>query len=286
MNTRLPLGLSAYFFAVFTANGAPIVISGWLSVLDGNDSPYEYAQFVATQDINFAATPYTIVWNDVGTDPSLIPQGWAASSVISYAFQLTTGTVTRGEVFYIGGSAQVIAGAGSTSIAGQRWLRAINTSTTGGDGLGVADASGVFGNGGPNADGIAVFAGLASGITTTTVPLDSIFFGAAIGTAHPTSGGFKLADNDHYSSAGVFGDPGNSFLYGDLAQNQFQRLSGKYNWATNEWEMARTGEAVTLNIGSQAAAIASQIEIVPEPGVSLTGICGLGILALRRWRKV
>src|SRR5262245_51117990 len=273
MSTRFSFGLLTYAFAILTANGAPIVISGWLTNVNGDDSPYEYAQFVATQDINFAATPFTIVWNDVGTvETNLIPQGWAAGSSISYAFQLTTGTIARGEVFYVGGSGQVLAGPGSTSFASERWLRAINTTSSGGDGLGTPDSTGVFGNGGPNADGIAVFAGLAGAITPTTVPLDSIFFGVTVGTAHPGTGGFKAADNDHYSSAGVFGDAGNSFLFFDLAQNQYQRLSGRFNWLTGEWEIPRSGEVVTLNSSSQVSAIATGITLVPEPGVSFVGI--------------
>lgn len=287
MNTRFPLGLFAYSLAILTVHGAPIVVSGWLTNVNGDDSPYEYAQFVATQDINFAATPYTIVWNDVGTvETNLIPQGWAAGSSISYAFQLTTGTIARGEVFYVGGSGQVLAGPGSTSFASERWLRVFNTTSSGGDGLGTPDSTGVFGNGGPNADGIAIFAGLAGSITPTTVPLESVFFGVTVGTARPVTGGFKAADNDHYSSVGVFGDAGNSFLFGDLAQNQYQRLSGRFNWFTGEWEVPRSGEVVQLNSSSQVSAIATGITLVPEPVVSVIGICGLGILAVRRWRKI
>ena len=199
--------------AALSAHGSPIVVSGWLTNVSGDDSPYEYAQFVATQNINFAATPFTIVWNDAGvagtTGTASFSDGWAGGSLLSYAFQLASGTVTRGETFYIGGSAQLIAGSGSTSLAGERWLRTINTSTTGGDGLGTADSTGVFGNGGPHADGIAVFSGLAGAITSTSVPLDTVFFGNAVGTAKPATGGFKAAQNDHYTSSGVFGDAGN-----------------------------------------------------------------------------
>src|SRR5215218_470465 len=177
MNKQIPLLLASALLLQHAAHASPIVVSGWLTNVNGDDSPYEYAQFVATQDIDFAVTPFTIVWNDVGgvgsTGTASFSDGWAGGSLLSYAFQLTSGTVTRGEVFYIGGSAQLLAGPGSTSFAGERWLRTINTSITNGDGFGSADVTGVFGNGGPNADGIAVFAGLASSITSTTVPLDS-----------------------------------------------------------------------------------------------------------------
>jgi hypothetical protein len=287
MKHRLFLTLAASLVIVSSAPAAPIVISGWLTNVNGDDSPYEYAQFVATQDIDFSATPYTIVWNDVGvvgsTGTASFSDGWAGGSLLSYAFQLTSGTVTRGEVFYIGGSAQLLAGPGSNSFASQRWLRTINTTLSNGDGLGSFDSTGVFGNGGPNADGIAVFSGLANAITPTTVPLDTVFFGVAVGTAHPATGGFKAADNDHYTSSGVFGDVGNDFLFGDLAQNQFARLSGTYNWATSLWEVPRTGSVVTLNSASNSSAIASAIIVVPEPSTAvLVASAMIAVLAPRR----
>lgn len=287
MKDRLLPSLAASLVIVSSASAAPIVISGWLTNVNGDDSPYEYAQFVATQNIDFSATPYTIVWNDVGvvgsTGTASFSDGWAGGSLLSYAFQLTSGTVTRGEVFYVGGSAQLLAGPGSNSFASQRWLRTINTSLSNGDGLGAFDSTGVFGNGGPNADGIAVFSGLANAITSTTVPLDSVFFGVAVGTAHPVTGGFKAADNDHYTSAGVFGDAGNDFLFGDLAQNQFARLSGTYNWSTSQWDVPRSGGVVTLTSGSNVSAIASAITVIPEPStVVLAASAGITLLTRRR----
>ncbi|MGV3532817.1 MAG: hypothetical protein ACO1QR_10640 [Chthoniobacteraceae bacterium] len=267
-------------------SASPIVISGWLTNVSGNDSPYEYAQFVATQDIDLSTMPFTIVWNDVGVEgtsgAASFSDGWSGGSLLTYAFQLTSGTVTRGETFYVGGSAQVLADDGSASLAGERWLRSINTATTGGDGLGVADPDGVFGNGGPHSDGIAVFAGLAGSITSTSVPLDTVFFGNAVGNAKPATGGFKAAQNDRYTSSGVFGDPGNAFLFPDLAQNQFARLSGTYNYMTGEWEAARTAGVVQLSTTSQPSAIASAIVLVPEPASSATLLVGGLCVAMRR----
>ncbi len=288
MKRQLPAVVAAYLLSAASGHSAAIVVSGWLTNVNGDDSPYEYAQFVATQDINFAATPYTIVWNDVGlvgsTGSASFSDGWAGGSLLSYAFQLTNGLVTRGETFYVGGSGQRLAGASSVSFAEQRWLRVLNTSASSGDGLGTFDSTGVFGNGGPNADGIAIFAGLSGAITSTSVPIDAVFFGVSVGTAHPATGGFKAADNDHYTSAGVFGDAGNSFLFPDLAQNEFQRLAGTYNWMTGEWDSARSSNVVALNNGSQVSAIASTITLVPEPASGLLAAGAGAALMARRGR--
>lgn len=288
MNSPITLVLPTLLLTALTAPASPIVVSGWLTNVSGDDSPYEYTQLVATQEIDFALTPFTIVWNDVGvagsTGTASFSDGWAGGSLLSYAFQLTSGRVARGEVFYMGGSAQLLAGPGSASFADQRWLRTINTAAAGGDELGSADQTGVFGNGGPNADGIAVFAGLADAITATTVPLDTVFFGNTMGTARPNDGGFKAARNDRYTSAGVFGDAGNSFLFSDLQQNQFQRLAGTYNWASQQWEIARTGSVVQLSSASQVSAIATNITVVPEP--TAAGMLALGgALALSSARR-
>src|SRR5687768_16981650 len=96
-------------WSVMPASASAIVISGWLTNVNGDDSPYEYAQFVATRDIDFASTPFTIVWNDVGvvgsTGTASFSDGWSGGSRLSYAFELTTGSIAQGEVFYVGGSA-------------------------------------------------------------------------------------------------------------------------------------------------------------------------------------
>src|SRR5688572_18544529 len=87
------LVLACTLFPAVPAAGSAIVISGWLTNVNGDDSPYEYAQLVATQNINFATTPYTVVWNDVGvvgsTGTASFSDGWAGGSLLSYAFQLT-----------------------------------------------------------------------------------------------------------------------------------------------------------------------------------------------------
>jgi hypothetical protein len=83
-------------------------------------------------------------------------------------------------------------------------LRAINTSITGGDRFGSASSSGVLGNGGNNADGVAVFNVSIFDLTSSTVPIDAIFYGTGIGTTHlSNSNGLQLPINDVYSGGKV-----------------------------------------------------------------------------------
>ena len=74
-------------------SASPIVISGWLTNVSGNDSPYEYAQFVATQDIDFSTMPFTIVWNDVGIEGT---SGTASFSEAKHLGSALNGTKIRG----------------------------------------------------------------------------------------------------------------------------------------------------------------------------------------------
>jgi hypothetical protein len=86
-----------------------------------------------------------------------------------------------------------------------------------------------------------------------------------VGTAHPAAGGFKAAQNDYYISAGVFDEPGNSFLFADLAQNQFQC----------------TATVITLTTASQPSDIPTGIALVPEPSTALLAVGAPVLLAIR-----
>jgi hypothetical protein len=44
-----------------TVNVTPIVIAGFMPDVEGGDAPYEYVQLMATRDINFAETPFSVV---------------------------------------------------------------------------------------------------------------------------------------------------------------------------------------------------------------------------------
>lgn len=242
---------------------AQMIISGYMANPGGTDAPYEYVQLIATDTIDFSVTPYSVVFcnNAVATS-----NGWVAGLALTYGFNITTGTVVPGQVCFVGGSGMLISGSGSTSIP-DGWLRTINTGTTAGDGFGNATSSGSLGNGGTSADGIAVFAGLTSSLTSTSVPVDAIMFGTAVGTAKPATGGYKMPANDRYTSTGVFGDVGNSYLYPDPVNNGFTRLEGEYDPFSNTWITPRTGTNVVLALTSTYADIEPRCTFVIPGGI-------------------
>ena len=241
MNKKLILLLSILLgSSIFTASNAQILISGFMAnPPTNNDAPYEYIQLIATQNINFASTNYSVVWANNGVATS---DGWIQGGTVTYGFNLTSGTVNKGDVFYVGGDGKVINGAGSTDISSEIWIRAFNTSLTTGDGFGTNGAIGQMGNGGASADGLAVFAGITQNLTATSIPVDAVFYGTGINTAKPTTGGYTLPDNDRYSnSQGTFGNGSNSFLYPNPnVASSYEKFIGTYFPATNKWDIPRT----------------------------------------------
>ena len=282
MNVKAPL-LAACFFAFAAGSSAQVLISGYLVNPAGADSPYEYVQLVATQTIDFSATPYSVVVANNGTATS---NGWTAGGSITYGFTISTGVVQRGSVFYVGGSGKLINGAGSTDISSANFLRTIDTGAAGGvgDGFGNNASGGVFGNGGSNADGIGIFNIPAASLTSTTVPVDEVFFGLLVGTAKPATGGYAVGANDHYQ-AGIFGDANNGYLFQDPGSAQYTSLSGTFDPSTGKFTVPRTGTLKNLTATSTQSDIASAITIAPEPSTCallFAGALGLGAVVARR----
>lgn len=259
----LTLTLFLAGFLMTRDTNAQMIISGYMANPGGTDAPYEYVQLIATDTIDFSATPYSVVFCNNGTANS---NGWVAGGNLSYGFNITTGTVVPGQVCFVGGSGMLISGSGSTSIP-DGWLRTINTGTTAGDGFGSANASGSLGNGGTSADGIAVFAGLTSSLTSTSVPVDAVMFGTAVGSAKPATGGYTMPANDRYTSTGVFGDVGNSYLYPEPVNNGFTRLEGEYDPFSNTWVTPRTGTNVVLTLTATYAHIEPSCTFVIPGGI-------------------
>ncbi len=209
------------------ATNPGLLISEILTNPSGNDSPFEYVELIATQAIDFSATPYSVIFANNGTANA---NGWITGSETTYGFNITTGSVNAGEVVYVGGSSMT-----PTGIK----LRTIDTATTTGDRFGNANPVGVLGNGGDNADAVAVFANNISTVTNTTVPVDAIFFGNGAGTAVVSTGteGYELPVNDRYSGGKL---QSNSFLALNPVPNQTIVASGIFDTTTNTFTTPRT----------------------------------------------
>ena len=254
-----------------TPDIASIIISGFMADVRGGDGNYEYMQFVATRDIDFAATPFSVVvTNNAGASvPIGLPSlGWATGSLAStgnartYKFNLTTGKVAKGEFFYVGGSAKMINGASSTSMASSKWIRAFNYSTTNGDGFGIK-TSGLFANSG-NASGFAVFEG--THVDVNSAPIDVVFIGSG-GSLYGGTTGYRIANTDFYDKVDVVSEEltpqpfyrsgTNTMNFGYLTSDMgyFNKLGGVYNVALGKWVKARTQIPVLLTKTSVLAEI-------------------------------
>ena len=252
------------------ANYSPgLLISELHTNPSGNDSPFEWVEMVATDYINFTQTPYTVFVsnNSPATSKGWLQGGLSSPTVNStYAFQISTGTVAPGDVVYVGGSSMAPTGTK---------LRVINTANTGGDG-GIGSANlltGVLGNGGGIADGVAVFKGAVNTLDSNSIPTDVIFFGTAIGGSAlaDTSKGFTLPSNDRYAgghlrTTSYFApDPLTGYL---AASGAFNRTTGKFTttrtWTTSTtYTNSQTAVAINSNLiyqwntGSPAKAISN-----------------------------
>jgi autotransporter-associated beta strand protein len=217
-----------------------ILITGYMANPTATDSNFEYVQLIATRDINFSTSNHSLVVTNNGSATS---DGWVAGGSLTFGFNLTTGTVRRGESFYVGGSGKRINGSGSTDLSSLNFIRSIDNTSTGGDGFGAINGSGILGNGGADADGIAVFSGLTNSLTSSSIPLDSLFFGSGTGNAVVSGGsaGYQLASNDRYSGGKL---QATSFLFADPAAGQFTRLSGAYQFTDNTFSTSRTASTV------------------------------------------
>jgi hypothetical protein len=191
-NTFLAAGLIFLFGPVsnVSVSAQSLLISEVFVNPSGTDSCKEFVELVATKSIDFSNTPYAVIVCNNGTSTV---RGWKEGKAISYAFEIASGSVKAGDVVYVGGSCMKINGTK---------LRTINNMTTGGDGgIGQANASGIFGNGGTSADGVAVFDMALSKIDSMTAPIDALFYGSAMGTAINNAGaaGYQLPSNDLYN---------------------------------------------------------------------------------------
>jgi hypothetical protein len=229
------------------AQNPGLLISEFNQNPSGTDSPYEYVELLATDDIDFSVTPYTVIVTDNGTATI---NGWIEGGEITYAFEINSGSVMVGDVVYVGGTEMEPIGT---------ILRAIDTGVDDGDaGIGNANIDGVFGNGGGTADGIAVFDMAAALITPTTVPTDAVFYGTEVGEASISdSEGYQLPNNDFYDGGKLLAE---SFVGEDIS---LTTLSGVYDLETFTFSTARTFVDEAATDGTTSILFDGVDEIIP-----------------------
>lgn len=250
----------------------PLVFTGYCPDPEGTDTNYEYIQLMANADINFAEIPFAVVTtNNAGANQpnagAAPGAGWSTGGARTLKFNLTEGSVKKGEFFYVGGHQKRISGANSTTLGELNWVRAIPYATTGGDGLGDANAN-ILANSG-NASGMALFVG--TNINEASVPLDVVMFGGT-GTATIIDSvanlGYRIPNNDHYQRFHPESLAPQPFF--SMGSNQYRiphfvptnvgffiKLGGVFNATTRKWEVARSYYAERLSKQAPASILST-----------------------------
>ena len=258
-----------------------LLIAGWQGDPEGGDGDYEYVQLLATKDIDFSTTPHSIVFlNSAGTSTPAAPDaGWATGDKRSIKWDITSGSVKKGQFFYFGGSKKMINGSNSTSLADSANWYAKPYATTGtnpGDGgltrVSTFSTSGPFANSG-NASGVAIFKGTT--ITEKSVPVDVFFIGTGGGTNLYDAAkglGFRVCNNDWYTMVSIdaatlepleqpFYRSGSNTLnvayHAPADQGYYYMMGGVYNVTLGRWTTARADHLVDLTKTSTLSEIES-----------------------------
>lgn len=245
----------------------PVIITGFMSDVKGPDGNYEYVQLMATKDIDFTRTPFSVIVtnNANASTPTGYPgKGWMTGEMRTFKFNLTTGTAKKGTFFYVGGTGKAINGSGSTSMSASNWVRAFDYTKTGGDnGVGLA-TGGLLANSG-NASGIAVFDGV--NLSSDPKPLDVLFVatGGSLFTPGPPALGYKIANTDWYDVKNPItleeqpyyraGTNTLSIPYLTADLGYFNMMGGEYNPTLGKWTKARVHNPLLLDKTSPVSMI-------------------------------
>ncbi|TZF83117.1 hypothetical protein FW774_12510 [Pedobacter sp. BS3] len=279
-----------------------LIITGYVTNPSGSDANNEYVQLMATEDINFAETPYAVIscyTSYTGTWETSAPvKGWVTGTVDSKKagdptsqttkFNITSGEVKAGQFFYVGGAVKKINGSSSTDISETavveanraKWMRVLSYGSTpwvGDDGVGGGIFGALWGNS-EAPQGIAVFN--TTNVTSATVPVDVVFFGTfptsstdqkrLYDNSGSTELGYRICNTDRYSVANgeFFAKGGNTYLYAPAtsadatATAKFYRLGGVYDRVFKMWIMPREVTEITMTTSSSLSLI--------ETGTGLT----------------
>ncbi len=255
-----------------------IIISGFLNDPIGSDSNYEYIQLIATKDIDFSVTPFSLTTcNNAGaTVPTGVPAlGWATGQAKTYKFELKSGTVKKGEFFYVGAPTKLINGPSSNAMDGAKFITEFSYNNTASprfnstrSEFGTATTN-LLANSG-NAFGMALFRGLQ--VTVDTQPIDVVFVhnGGSLYTAGPapTYGrGYRIGNTDVYDVIDpitgnvqpyfMAGSNTQRFTYfgGGADRGSFYKLGGVFDTNLGKWVQARSNGYVVLEKTSSVSEI-------------------------------
>ncbi len=295
-----PYGLAAYVGIPFRTAEGPVVfrtrnvndiinmgssaqdllITGFMPDPKGGDGGSEYVQMLATTDINFSTTPYSIVFSsNSGNNNTATPlaAGWATGGQRTIKWNITSGGVKKGEFFYFGFQKRGMNGPADTDTFPpstnfyQKNYNGADKAINAGDG-GLAKASS-FSNSGPfpnsgNTCGVALFKGTT--VTEASVPEDVLFVatGGGLDIYNPAKTpvlGYRITNNDWYSMYSVGIDSATykpvivPYLYyrstGNTANmaystpsdiGYFYMMGGIYNITLARWTTARKKVQVEL----------------------------------------
>lgn len=241
---------------------APLVISGYLVDPNSTDANYEYIQLKATRNIDFAVTPFSIVTtNNAGAStPTGFPaDGWATGGLRTYKINITSGSVLKGDYFYVGANKNIW-GAGSTDISSSKWFSKLYNNVDG-DGFGTKTTN-LLANSG-NVAGIAVFD--KTTVDASTVPVDVMFYGGGgtVYTPGPPERGYRINSNDYYDEKNpttladqpYYAQGSNVGKFAFPTTLNFAQLEGTYNTTSGRWTKARLQKNIVLTATSVVAAI-------------------------------
>ena len=282
------------------ASAQELLITGFQSDPKGGDGGYEYVQMLATKDIDFTVTPYSIVFNNnAGTASSATPldAGWATGGQRTIKWNITTGSVQKGKFFYFGFQGKKINGSAGTYAfpATANWYQKTYSTTANNAGDGGLVRPSVYGTSGPwansgNACGVAIFKGTT--VTEESTPEDVLFVatGGAATIYDPTKipiWGYRICNNDWYSMYSISIDAATykpvltPYLYYRSAGNTtnmaypvndkyptaatdaglYNMMGGTYNITLGRWTTARKQVVVEL---VQTTATIDTLELHPS----------------------
>lgn len=276
-------------------HSSDIVITGLFVDPSGSDCPkvgavsgggfthtggYEYIQLMALKDINFDETPYCVITGMNATNPTdktypAALDSWASSkgqnTKTTYQMDITSGSVKKGQFFYVGGISYMIAGYyndwGSPVVEKTRWWAFDFYNKRGsGDNGSAKGGSGIFNNLNGDRrtnvpDGVAVFKG--TNIDKNTVPQDVVFYGGE--SPIRSEDRYLITDNDLYRTVNskgeaqpYFGDGTNLWFakQGFHDDGCYIMMGGEVT--TTEWLKPRVGKLHQLRVkdGPESVSVA------------------------------